>query len=451
MGRPIRRCVAAIAALLAAAAPAHAHSAYNFDFSFGPPQITAPDAISVDPGDGEVFAADGGRVVVFGPTGTPGRTFGQAAGAVGVSPAPPYDVYTLDPGGSRIDRYTNAGAPLGSFNAAGARAIAFDPSGSVYVASAGGITRYAPDGTAPTAVSSTGFTQLGADTRGLLGIDAGNNLAQRLGFDGTPGQRFGSGSLDAPHAITADADGNVFVADTGHHRIAVFDPGAAPVASFGLPGSGEGEFQMLAGLAYSPFNRHVYAVDTVNALVTAWKPIPQPSLGNSMDIQTDAGSVRYREPGASRFTNLTAVTRVPSGTIIDATNGTVGITSVTDSGQLQSADFYKGVFRAVQARGAHGLTEAQLFGGAFNRCPAGLRAAKVPQTIRRLWGSGAGKFRTKGRFATSSIRGTTWLTEDRCDGTLIRVTQGAVTVQDFVRRKSIVLHVGQRYFARAHP
>ena len=104
----------------------------------------------------------------------------------------------------------------------------------------------------------------------------------------------------------------------------------------------------------------------------------------------------------------------------------------------------------ISARAAS-QANANLLGGDFSHCPVGLRAAKNPQTIRRLWGSGSGKFRTRGRFAAAVIRGTTWLTDDRCDGTLIRVKQGAVTVRDVVANRTVVVRAGKQYFARGRP
>jgi len=40
-------------------------------------------------------------------------------------------------------------------------------------------------------------------------------------------------------------------------------------------------------------------------------------------------------------------------------------------------------------------------------------------------------------------------TEDRCDGTLIRVRTGRVQVTDTVRNRRIILRSGQSYLARA--
>ena len=69
--------------------------------------------------------------------------------------------------------------------------------------------------------------------------------------------------------------------------------------------------------------------------------------------------------------------------------------------------------------------------------------------MRHLWGSGKGQFRTTGRYASATIRGTKWLTDDRCNGTLIRVTVGAVTVRDQTLKRSLVLKKPKSYLAPA--
>jgi hypothetical protein len=47
------------------------------------------------------------------------------------------------------------------------------------------------------------------------------------------------------------------------------------------------------------------------------------------------------------------------------------------------------------------------------------------------------------------VRGTIWLTEDRCDGTLTRVRRGRVVVRDFELGRKVVLTRGESYLARA--
>jgi hypothetical protein len=50
------------------------------------------------------------------------------------------------------------------------------------------------------------------------------------------------------------------------------------------------------------------------------------------------------------------------------------------------------------------------------------------------------------------VRGTFWLVEDRCDGTLTRVRTGRVDVRDFRRKKTISLRAKTKrssYLAKA--
>ena len=49
---------------------------------------------------------------------------------------------------------------------------------------------------------------------------------------------------------------------------------------------------------------------------------------------------------------------------------------------------------------------------------------------------------------TLTVRGTEWLVQDSCAGTLTRVARGVVSVRDNVRRKTIVVRAGKKYLAR---
>ena len=42
---------------------------------------------------------------------------------------------------------------------------------------------------------------------------------------------------------------------------------------------------------------------------------------------------------------------------------------------------------------------------------------KKPKT-RKLWGDGKGNFRTTGKYSAATVRGTKWLVQDSCTGTL---------------------------------
>ena len=47
------------------------------------------------------------------------------------------------------------------------------------------------------------------------------------------------------------------------------------------------------------------------------------------------------------------------------------------------------------------------------------------------------------------MRGTVWITADRCDGTLTQVKRGKVAVRDLRRKRTVVVKAGKSYLARA--
>jgi hypothetical protein len=165
--------------------------------------------------------------------------------------------------------------------------------------------------------------------------------------------------------------------------------------------------------------------------------LPPVRRGATVNIEPTSGSTFYREPGQSRQP-LTTEVQVPVNTIVDASNGQMGVTS-TDG----AADFHGGAF-VIRQPAKQRVTQLFLAGGHPSRCAPGSSAV-----IRALWGDGKGRFQTRGRFAAATVRGTTWRVEDRCDGTLTTVTKGVVAVRDFRLRRTIVVRAGQSYLARA--
>jgi hypothetical protein len=182
---------------------------------------------------------------------------------------------------------------------------------------------------------------------------------------------------------------------------------------------------------------------------------PAPVLGRRVNVEVVRGRVRVRRRGSRRFVPLTDAIQIPVGSLIDARRGTVRLTSASDaSGGTQSGDFSGGIFQVQQSRrrSAKGLTTLPLKGGNFRRCGSGSSRgahAAAARRIRRLRGNATGRFRTRGRRSSATVRGTTWDTIDRCDGTLTKVSKGRVLVRDFARRRNILLRAGQSYLARA--
>ena len=185
----------------------------------------------------------------------------------------------------------------------------------------------------------------------------------------------------------------------------------------------------------------------VDDIVVTQTSKPQPVLGQAMVVAPVSGAVRIELPNSKTFLPLRKATELPVGTIVDVTHGRIRL-SATSGGKTYFADFYGGAFMLAQNAKRGATADLKLFGGNFSGCPRAPRvSAAKNKVIRQLWGSGSGRFRTIGRFASAAIRGTTWLTSDRCTGTLVKVTKGAVTVRDFVKRRTVVVSAGRQYFA----
>jgi hypothetical protein len=158
--------------------------------------------------------------------------------------------------------------------------------------------------------------------------------------------------------------------------------------------------------------------------------------------------VYVRLAGTSTFVELTSPQQIPVGSELDTTAGRVRVTTANGKPkQTQTADFYQGRFVFTQPKAKVPVTVLVLSGPLG--CPKKHFAASDKKK-RRLWGSGKGKFRTRGKNATASVRGTIWLTQDTCTTTLVHVKRGVVDVFDLAKQKHVVVKAGHTYIARAH-
>ncbi|HTC73821.1 MAG TPA: IPT/TIG domain-containing protein [Solirubrobacteraceae bacterium] len=184
---------------------------------------------------------------------------------------------------------------------------------------------------------------------------------------------------------------------------------------------------------------------------------PLPQAGVNGNVAPVTGTVLVKLPGSGTFVVLTGLRQVPFGTIIDATNGKVTVTTVGPHGELQSMTYYAGKFELVQ--GPHDQVIATLSGGRFHRCPTACERshlARVSSThasskhvVRKLWAEGHGSYSTKGNYAAGAVVGTRWLTEDLCDGTLIHVGTDSVEVTNLVTHHRFRVRAGHSYLAKA--
>jgi len=406
--------------------------------------LGVPTVTSVSPTSGP---AGGGNTVTITGTNLTGATavnFGTAAAAITTdsatsitATAPAETAATVDvtvttPGGtsatSTVDRYTYK-APTSSAPAPAATPATAAPpvvsGGSPTTKTSNGAT--ASGDVNPENQATTAFFEYGLDPS-YRGPGADTALYDQS----TPPQPVGSDATS--HSIVASLTGLVPGA-LYHIRL---------VATNG------------AGTSYGP--------DLTFTTPAAPSP-PPPALGQSQDAQPVSGAVYIKLP-SGQFVLLTGNEQIPNGAEIDALGGSLKITTATaKKGKTQQGVFGGAVFTLTQARAGatKGLVTLSLVEGAFKGAPsyASCKAHQATdatiastKTLQLLHASAHGKFRTKGKYSAATVLGTIWSVADRCDGTLTRDVTDSVSVNDFVRHKTIVLHAGQSYLAKApgkHP
>ena len=158
------------------------------------------------------------------------------------------NLYVVDTGNHRIQKYTKDGQFLSQWGHEGSGdgefnmpwGIEVDANGDVYVADWRNdrIQKFTAD---PIAI----FTKDG-DWIGAWGIRGG-----------------GDGELDQPSGIHFDKEDNLYVVDTGNHRIQKYTKDGQFLSQWGHEGSGDGEFNMPWGIEVDA-NGDVYVADWRN-------------------------------------------------------------------------------------------------------------------------------------------------------------------------------------------
>jgi hypothetical protein len=197
---------------------------------------------------------------------------------------------------------------------------------------------------------------------------------------------------------------------------------------------------------------------TATVSPTVVRPVvPAPVLAHTGNVAPVSGTVLVQLPGTPTFVPLSSLRQIPFGTLINAIRGRVRVGTAAPHGGTQTGEFFEGEF--VLSQGQNGLVVATLAGGNFAGCPtARERAHKArasaahaagKHVVRKLWTNAHGSFSTKGNYAAGAVAGTEWLTEDLCDGTLIRVTRDKVAVTNLVTHRHVTVTVGHHYLAKA--
>jgi hypothetical protein len=297
---------------------------------------------------------------------------------------------------------------------------------------------------------------------------SGASFAGSVNPDGLPTTAHFEYGLDRRYA-TAGASGPTYTqatppqgvgSDTSSHAVSASVGGLVPNALYHVRLVATNS----AGTTFGP--------DMI--FTTSQAPAPgAPALGRTFNISPVRGLVLIKVHGV--FIPLTQVRQIPRNTVINALHGTLKVITAAAGGhgasdaaakgkkhksKTQTGTFGGAIFKIKQAHS--GLATLALVESAFRGAPSYSQckrgksadasvAALSSRTLQLLHASAHGKFRTSGRYSAATVRGTRWTIADKCNGTLTRDITDSVAVTDFVRHKTIILHAGQIYLARARP
>jgi hypothetical protein len=177
--------------------------------------------------------------------------------------------------------------------------------------------------------------------------------------------------------------------------------------------------------------------------------------------------IRRPPPPVPEWIPLKGVASLPVGSTVDARRGQVAMTAAAEFPRprdtrtdTQSARFAAAIFTIRQRRSRRATATRRPTTDLVVRTPPGRSRACAPNATRppkgivrtltgRVTTPAKGRFRAVGAASITTIRRGTWITQDRCNGTLTEVGQGRASVFDRGARRTVTVRAGQAYRARA--
>ncbi len=276
-------------------------------------QFNIPSGVAVD-GAGNVYVADfsNNRIDVFAADGGFTHAFGWGVDDGGAS----FQVCTT----ASTCQAGSGGGGAGQLN--GPEGIALDGAGNLYVADESNNRIDVFDTSGPSFTRAFGWDVADPDGGTAFEVCPTDGACRA----GDPGG--GAGQLSNPDGIGLDGAGNIYVGDTGNHRISVFGPGGlsfthafgwgvtgasgfqvcTSTCQQGLPGGGAGQLNTPVGIAVDPagalfvadvFNQRIDVFDTAGPSFTrafGWD-VADPNGGTAFEVCPTQGTCRVGDAG----------------------------------------------------------------------------------------------------------------------------------------------------------
>ena len=120
----------------------------------------------------------------------------------------------------------------------------------------------------PSLPSSSSATSLSTLRKSLT--KSANAASEKLTNMITSSKALGVGQLDGPLGVFVTADSQLFVLDSGNHRIAVFDRSGKMLRKFGSKGQDDGQLMECEGISVHPSSAQVFVTDHNNHRVSVF-------------------------------------------------------------------------------------------------------------------------------------------------------------------------------------
>ena len=276
------------------------------------------------------------------------------------------------------------------------------------------------------AFASLDTTLTPGDTNNVVDIfvhDRQTDVTTRVSM--RPGSPFGAGDDSFAPSISAHGCFVAFETDGGGTFVPDDTNGAADVhvVELGSPGC--------AGAGGSAGGGGSGPVDPIGPQPPSTDPVGQPREPDPVAAAPVRGTVRVRARGARRFVRLRRAGAIPNGSEIDTRRGVLRLVVATR----------RGTATAVVSRGRAIVDRTTLTLSGPRACPAGRQL---------LVRTGDARFRTRTKRTAAIGLRSTWLTRDRCDATVTRVTRGRIAVKDLARRRTVLVRARGSYRVRSN-
>ena len=292
--------------------------------------------------------------------GSYGQGNGYFQGSEGIAVDAMGNVYVVDSGNSRIQKFSSTGSFIAKWGFSGSKDgqfsspkdVAVDNAGNVYVADSANqrIQKFTSDGTFITEWGTSGNEDgqflwaagITVDSAGNIYVaDTGNNRIQKFSSTGAfitkwgyPGDR--DEEFERPVDVAVDSAGNVYVTDTGNYRIQKFTSSGDLITSWGHRGSEDGLFSNLNGIAVDKAD-NVFVTDSGNSRIQKFTSTGTfiGSFGN--DERIDPRWVAVDSSGNVYFTESNKIQQYSPGGSTPLSGSNTKVTTTTNKPGISSA------------------------------------------------------------------------------------------------------------------